>query len=1391
MPGPGRDADLQRQRQPGDGDDPHGHGRCLDHLHLPQRPARAVDRSDQDGLADVVLAPRHGADLHVRDPQHRQHGAQQPDRRGHDARPVRHHLLAGARRHAAAERHGHVLRDLHGHGHRRARGVAQGQQRHGGRHAADRPGRHRHRRRHGHRNLRRHAAHRRERQRCRGVQPERHRRRKHQRRPRQRDDHPRTHGLHRSRRHQRRQDADHRPGHLEHPAQRHGRLHPGPGLRRHHAPAQYRITDSNGQTATANVTATLRPGPVAAPDTATTNQDVTVALPVLDNDTAGQTAAGGVGTKDVTSVIFPTTGQPAGATITDDGRTLTVPGQGVYTANPTTGVVSFDPEPTFTGETSPVTYSFADGSGNRAQSTITVTVAPVNPVAIDDATITVFGTAVTLAGSTNDVPGPGGAIQPGLTVFTSDEATNGGKSLVTPEGTWEIQPGGEVRFDPAPGYVGTTPTVEYQITDANGQTDTATLQVTVRPGPSAVPDTATTPQNVTVSFPILDDDTAGLRVDGSEGALDPASVAFQTTGLPAGSETSNDGRTLTVPGEGVYTWDPATELVSFDPEPAFTGVASPVFYTVLDQEGNVASTTITVTVTAITPTATDNSAKTPAATPVTLDPAADDVAGADSAPIDPTTVRFTSPAATGGGTSLVVDGEGTWTVDAAGIVTFTPEADFAGTTTPVEYSVADTNGTTATADLTVVVGTAPVATPDSATTPQNTNVTLPVLTNDVAGDQGNACEPGETDVPVGCDTGTLDAGSVVFPTDGQPDGAVVSDDGKTLTVPGEGVYTIDPTTGDVTFDPEAAFTGATSPVTYAVTDSYENVATATVVVTVLAIVPTAVDDQLPTAFNTPVALPGSTNDVPGTVGGVTPAIDDAATIFPTDGQPAGAVVSADGKTITVDGEGAYVIAADGTVTFTPVDGYSGTTTPVTYRITDVNGTTDDGALSVVVRPGPVAATVPGETLQGVDLTVDPKAGATPGTNADGTPGTFDDELTVFPTEGQPDGAVVSDDGKTLTVPGEGVYTINPDGSVTFSPEPTFSGPATPVAVQLTDNNGNPATSTVAIVVTAVVPVAASDAASTPFATPVTFPFAANDTPGSDLIPIDAASGTFEAADLPEDSDWTIADGGKTLTVPGEGVWTLNDDGTVTFAPEATFSGDTTPVTYTVRDTNGTPTTAELTVTVQAGPAAEADVNSTPQNVTVVTDVLGNDTPGLNADGSSGTWLLDSVVFPIEGQPEGATISDDGRTLTVPGEGVYTVVLDGDQAGQITFDPEPAFRGVATPVTYSVTDSLGNAATALLTITVEGIDPTATPDAATTPFNTPVTLAGPRTTPRARTPHPWSRSPRCSRSRVSPPTPSSPTRAGRSPSRVRASTSSPTTARSPSRRSPASRARRRR
>ena len=65
-----------------------------------------------------------------------------------------------------------------------------------------------------------------------------------------------------------------------------------------------------------------------------------------------------------------------------------------------------------------------------------------------------------------------------------------------------------------------------------------------------------------------------------------------------------------------------------------------------------------------------------------------------------------------------------------------------------------------------------------------------------------------------------------------------------------------------------------------------------------------------------------------------------------------------------------------------------------------------------------------------------------------------------------------DDGSTTkTIPGVGTYTVAPDGTVTFKPEPEFTGTAPSVTVVREDMNGTKASATYTPTVTPVTPTA--------------------------------------------------------------------------------------------------------------------------------------------------------------------------------------------------------------------------------------------------------------------------------------------------------------------------------
>jgi len=300
-----------------------------------------------------------------------------------------------------------------------------------------------------------------------------------------------------------------------------------------------------------------------------------------------------------------------------------------------------------------------------------------------------------------------------------------------------------------------------------------------------------------VDVPVLGNDT-GTIIPGSLTLFDPITNT-PVTGV------------LDVPGEG--EWQVVGNVVRFTPEPGFEGDPTPVTYRVTDANGLTDTATVTVT---YVPEARDDAdlGNTQGDTVVV------DVLANDIGDFDATSVRILTPG--GPATQLVVPGQGTWTVNpTTGAITFVPAVGFIGNPTPIDYEVTDTTGDTVEATVTVTY--------------------LPEATNDVS--TGNTPGSPVTVDPIGNDTGIFDPTSVVLI---DPAGARVT----TLLVPGEGTWTVNTTTGAITFTPASGFDGDPTPVEYEITDTNGNITSALVTITYLqpaagGLVVTGADVELP------------------------------------------------------------------------------------------------------------------------------------------------------------------------------------------------------------------------------------------------------------------------------------------------------------------------------------------------------------------------------------------------------------------------------------------------------------------------------------------------------------------------------------------------------------------
>jgi len=810
------------------------------------------------------------------------------------------------------------------------------------------------------------------------------------------------------------------------------------------------------------------------------------------------------------------------------------------------------------------------------------------------------------------------------------------ESVTTEEGTYTVDPTtGEVTFTPVEGFVGTanpvTVAADVTFNDESGNPVTVAVENAYTPtvygiAPSA--DETTGKQGQTQTS--ISGKDRFSELNNTDNTLDGTNVDWTTAAYSL--EGANAEGKVVVDGEGTYSIDPTTGVVTFEPLPTFTGKAKgvnvQVSVTATDSEGNKVPVTskgsYTPKVTPVTPTGEGVTSSGKQGQEQTGTPKF--TQGDETAPI---TINEQQPA------KFVVNGQpvedkeipatkdgkevGKYVIDPlTGVVTFKPNKDFIGTPDPATVEVKDKNGTPATATYTpTVTPVVPTAEP-----------------KETSGKQGQPqTQETESMFKQGDEVAPIDKTTVklVDPSGNEVTTMPALKDGKEV-----GTYTIDPTTGVITFQPNKDFTGTPDPAKVVAKDTNGTKVETTYTPNVTPV--------------TPTADPAETTDIQGKEQNGKPTFTPGNPEVPMDDEvPA---IFEDGSTTkTIPGEGTYTVAPDGTVTFTPEKTFTGVGTGVTVKRVDKNGTPVTAKYTPTVTPVTPEGT-PAETtdIQGKEQTGKPTF--TPGNPEvpmdDEVPATFEDGST------------------TKTIPGEGTYTVAPDGTVTFTPEKTFTGVGTGVTVKRVDKNGTPVT-----------------AKYTPTVTPVTpegTPAETTDIQGKEQN----GKPTFTPGnpDVPMDDEVpaTFEDGSTTKTIPGEGTYTVAPDGTVTFTPEKTFTGVGTGVTVKRVDKNGTPVTAKYTPTVTpvtpVGTPAESEGPKGQQQTGTPVFTPGNPNVPIDED-----------VPP--------TFEDGTTTKVVPGEGTYTI----DKDGKVTFTPEKDFVGKAKGVTVKRVDKNGTPVTATYTPTV--------------------------------------------------------------------------------------------
>ena len=964
---------------------------------------------------------------------------------------------------------------------------------------------------------------------------------------------------------------------------------------------------------------------------------------------------------------------------------LTIADQGTYDLDLVNKTIVFTPLKTFYGPATPVQVGVVDKNGESAVTTYTPVVERITPTGSGDKTEGLQGQVQ--EGKVTFTPGHDSVPFPADSTPLFDNGT--AMKEVPNVGKFEVDADGKVTFTPDKQFKGETPELELTRVDANGTSVTVKYQAVVK--------------EVT---PTSTDATS----NGIQGQPQKGTPTF-TEGNPlvpiddTKPMTFEDGQsTKTVPGVGEYSINPDGSI-TFTPEKQYVGTPDPVTVKRVDKNGTEVTATYTPTVTKVTPTGTGVTSTGPQGLPQTGTPSFQ--GGDPLVPIDETV----EPTFEDGSKEKSIPGQGTYTIEPDGTVTFTPDKQFVGNPAPVTVKRVDKNGTPVTATY----------------SPEFTKVT-PTGTG--------ATSTGPQGVP---QTGTpsFQGGDPLVPIDETVEPAF-EDGSKEKSIPGQGTYTIAPD-GTVTFTPDKQFVGNPAPVTVKRVDKNGTPVTATYSPEFTKVTPTGTG-----ATSTgPQGLPQTG----------TPSFQGGDSLVPIDEtvEP----IFADGsKEKSIPGQGTYTIAPDGTVTFTPDKQFVGNPAPVTVKRVDKNGTPVTATYSpeftkvtptgsgdnteglqgqvqegkVTFTPGHDSVPFPadstplfdnGTTVKEVpnvgkfEVDADGKVTFTPDkqfkgetpeleltrVDANGTPVTVKYQAVVkevVPTstnatstgiQGQPQKGtptftegnplVPIDDTKpmtfedgqsTKTVPGVGEYSINLDGSITFTPDKKYVGTPNPVTVRRVDKNGTPVTATYTPTVTKVTPTGTNATSTGPQGVPQT------GTPsfqgGDPLVPID------------ETVEPTFADGSKEKSIPGQGTYTIVPDGTVTFTPDKQFVGNPDPVTVKRVDKNGIPVTATYS-----------------PEFTKVTPT-GKDTSSVNIKGlvQTGTPTFEGgdPLVPID-ETVAATFEDGSTEKVIPGEGTYAISPD----GTVTFTPEANFVGKGTGVTIVRKDKNGTPVTASYRPTVVG------------------------------------------------------------------------------------------
>ncbi|EGJ44254.1 CshA/CshB family fibrillar adhesin-related protein [Streptococcus sanguinis] len=889
-------------------------------------------------------------------------------------------------------------------------------------------------------------------------------------------------------------------------------------------------------------------------------------------------------------------------TFEDNQTTKKVDKVGTYVIE-SDGSITFTPEKQYVGTPAPVTVKRVDTNGTEVRATYTPTVTQVTPR------------------STNaESTGLQGQPQSGKPTFTpGDQAVpidmnkpmtfeNGTDTLVVADqGIYTINSDGSITFKPEKKFTGKATPVTVKRIDANGTEVTAKYTPTVE---EVVPN------------------ATGDQTEGLQGLVQNGKITFEAgrpeVGFSADSTPVFDTGTNVKEIENVGKFEVDIDgNITFTPVKTFVGKTPEIEVSRADVNGIIAKAKYQATVTAVKPTGVGN--KTEGLQGQVQEGQVTFTPGHDSVPFP----AGSTPLFDNNSTVKEVPNVGKFEVDADGKVTFTPDKQFKGETPELELTRTDANGTPVTVKYQAVV---------KEVVPRGTDATS-------TGPQG---------VPqIG--SPSFQGGDPLVPID--MDSPMTFDDGQPKkTVQGVGEYTIN-SDGTITFTPDKQYVGTPASVTVKRVDKNGTEVTATYTPTVTRVTPTSTNAESTGLQGQPQS--GKPTFSPG---------DQAVPIDMTKSM----TFENGTDTLVVANQGTYTINSDGSITFTPDKQFTGKATPIRVKRVDANGT----EITATYTPEVTKVTPTGINAESTGIQGQPQKGTptfTPGDSA--VPIDMDSPMTF-------------EDGQSKnSIPGVGVYTINSDGSITFTPDKRYVGTPNPVTVKRVDKNGTEVTATYIPTVTKVTPTGNSATSTGPQGVPQTgTPTFAG---GDPLVPID------------ESVEPTFEDGSKEKKIPGQGTYTIAPDGVVTFTPEKQYVGTPEPVTVKRVDKNGTPVTATYSLEFTKVTPTSTNATSTgPQ--------------GLPQTGTP-TFQGGDPLVPIDDTVE-PTFEDGSKKKTITGQGTYTITPD----GAVTFTPDKQFVGTPDPITVKRVDKNGTPVTATYSPEFTKVTPTSTNATSTGPQGLPQT-----------------------------------------------------------------------